>query len=63
MIEAILKIIGLTIVALGVIAVYDARTLSKKFFSNSDKNNSTKLLKIVGFILSLIGIGILYIVF
>lgn len=58
----IVKIIGLIIIALGVIGIYDARLLSQKFFSDSDKNNSTKTLRVVGFIISLIGAIIVYFV-
>ena len=56
----IIKIIGLIIVALGVIGVYDARDLSQKFFSNSDKNTSAKTLRIFGFIIAIIGAVIVY---
>ena len=56
----IIKIIGLIIVALGVIGIYDARDLSQKFFSNSDKNNSAKILRIFGFIIAIIGAVIVY---
>ena len=58
----IIKIIGLIIVALGVIAIYDARDLSQRFFSNSDKNNSAKTLRIFGFIIAIIGAVIVYLV-
>ena len=56
----IIKIIGLIIVALGVIGIYDARDLSQIFFSNSDKNNSAKILRIFGFIIAIIGAVIVY---
>ena len=56
----IIKIIGLIIIALGVIAICDARILSKKFFSNSDKNSSAKLLRVLGFLVAIIGTFIVY---
>ncbi len=56
----IVKIIGLIIVALGVIGIYDARDLSQKFFSNSDKNTSAKYLRAFGFIVAVIGAIIVY---
>lgn len=56
----IIRIIGLIIVAIGVIAIYDARDLSKKFFSDSDKNTSAKILRIFGFIIAIIGAIIVY---
>lgn len=58
----ILKIIGLIIIAIGVIWIYDARILSKKFFSNSDKRTSIKVLKIFGFIIAVIGAIVVYMI-
>ena len=55
----IIKIIGLIIIAIGVISICDARDLSKKFFSNSDKNTSAKVLKVAGFLISIIGMTII----
>lgn len=54
-INVVIKIIGLIIIALGVIMIYDARKLSEKWFSFGDRNGSTQALKIVGFIISIIG--------
>ncbi len=53
--ESIINCIGLIVLAVGVVCVYDARKITKKFFSTSDINNSTKTVKLVGFIVSLIG--------
>lgn len=61
MVGLVVKIIGFIIVALGIIAIYDARDLSKKFFSDSDKNSSAKVLRVVGFIIAIIGAVIVYI--
>lgn len=58
----IIKIIGLIIVAIGVISICDARDLSKKFFSNSDKNSSAMILRITGFIIAIIGAFIVYLI-
>lgn len=58
----IVKIIGLIIVAIGVISICDARDLSKKFFSDSDKNSSTMILRITGFIIAIIGAFIIYLI-
>lgn len=58
----ILKIIGLIIIAIGVIWIYDARILSKNFFSSSDKRTSTKVLKIFGFIIAVIGAIVVYMI-
>ena len=59
--KIIVEIVGLIVIAMGVIAIYDARIISKNFFSNSDKNSSVKLLRICGLILALIGAYIIYI--
>lgn len=58
MFNNVLDIIGIIIIAIGVVCVYDARNLTKKFFSTSDTNSATKTFKIVGFIISMIGSGI-----
>lgn len=48
-------IIGVIVIMLGIILIYDARDLAKKFFSFSDQNSATLGLKIAGFILDIIG--------
>ena len=53
--KIILKIIGLTLVSVGVILIYDARKITKKTFSFGDQNEATLGLKIVGFLLSISG--------
>ena len=53
--NVIIKIIGLIIIGIGTVMVYDARKITKKRFSFSDRNESTKILKIVGFIVAIIG--------
>lgn len=53
--KVVLKLIGIIILAIGVVCVYDARRLTKKFFSSSDTNDATKTFKMVGFIVSAIG--------
>ncbi len=51
----IIKIIGTIILMCGVILIYDARPITKKVFSFGDQNDGVKGLKIVGFVLSVIG--------
>lgn len=51
----IIKIIGTIILMCGVILIYDARPITKKVFSFGDQNDGVKGLKIVGFVLSIIG--------
>ena len=55
MFNIILKIIMLLIILGGVSLIYDARILTKKFFSFGDQNEGSFGLKIWGFILILIG--------
>lgn len=56
----ILKLAGLIMVAIGVIFVYDARTLTENWFSFGDQNEATTGFKILGFIVSMIGALIVY---
>ncbi len=48
-------VIGILIALIGVIFVYDARLLTKKLFSFGDQNEASMGLKILGFILAIIG--------
>lgn len=54
-VKIIIQIISLIIISLGVIMIYDARKLSKKWFSFGDRNSSVKTLKLLGFIIAVIG--------
>jgi len=58
--EIILTIVGLVFVLIGVILIYDARKITKNRFSFQDINEGTKYLKIFGFILTILGLGIMY---
>ena len=53
-------IIGVLIALLGVITIYDARLLTKKLFGFGDQNEASMGLKIVGFILAIIGGLVIY---
>ena len=46
--------------AIAVIMIFDARRLTKKLFSFSDQNNGSKWMKLGGFLVFLIGIGLLF---
>ena len=48
-------VIGAIIALIGVILIYDARPITKKMFSFGDQNDGAKGLKILGFILTVIG--------
>lgn len=56
-------IIALLLVMIGIIMIYDARKLSKKWFSFNDQNEGSKWFKIGGFLLAIIGILVLYFTF
>ena len=60
MLNIILSIIGIVIVILGVIMIYDARAVTKKLFGFGDQNEAALGLKIAGFIISAIGAIIIY---
>lgn len=60
MLNIILSIIGIIIVILGVIMIYDARSLTKKLFGFGDQNEAALGLKIAGFLVSAIGAVIIY---
>ena len=57
----IVDLIGTIIVMLGVILVYDARPITKKLFSFGDQNEGSLGLKIVGFVIAIIGAILIYI--
>ena len=54
-------LLGLIFIVIGVICIYDARMLTKKLFSFQDINEGTKTLKIFGFIISILGLGIIFV--
>lgn len=54
----VLKCIGALIMAIATAFVYDARKLTKKFFGTSDINSATKIFKIAGLFIFLLGAAI-----
>lgn len=55
MVQIILKILGFLIVLLGVILIYDARIITKKFFGFGDQNEGSTGLKMLGLAIAIIG--------
>jgi len=55
-----LFILGIILVMFGVILVFDARPITKKMFGFGDQNEATMGLKIIGFIVSIIGLIAIY---
>ena len=51
----IIKFLGLILLTVGVILIYDARPITRKVFSFGDQNEAVAGLKITGFVLSVIG--------
>ncbi len=60
MLKAIITLIAVIMVLVGVILIYDARIITKKFFGFGDQNEGSSGLKILGFLISIIGGLILY---
>ena len=60
MLQIIIKLIAILMVFAGVILIYDARLITKKFFGFGDQNEGSLGLKILGFIITIIGGLILY---
>lgn len=61
MLNTILNLIGIIVMAIGAVCVYDARKLTKKFFSSGDENVATRVFKIVGLVVFLIGCALVFI--
>lgn len=55
MFQIIIKLIAIIMVFMGVILIYDARLITKKFFGFGDQNEASQGLKILGFIIAIIG--------
>lgn len=56
----IINFVTLIMVVLGVTMVYDARIITKKLFGFGDQNQAALGIKILGFIISIIGALIIY---
>ena len=62
MVQVIVRLIAVIFMLLGVILIYDSRILTKKFFSFGDQNEGTMGLKILGFMIVIVGGIVFYIV-
>ncbi len=58
--QIIIMLIALVLVAIGVVCIFDARLITKKMFSFGDQNEGSMGLKILGFILVIIGAFIFF---
>lgn len=60
MVHIIFKIVGLILLSLGVIMVYDARILTRNWFGFGDQNEASTGFKILGAMVCFIGAIIVY---
>lgn len=60
MLDVVIKFIAVLVVLIGVILVYDARIITKKIFGFGDQNEATGGLKILGWLLGIIGVLIMF---
>jgi len=58
--QIILRLIGVLILHVGVVLIYDARIITKKMFGFGDQNEATSGFKILGVLICLIGLVISY---
>lgn len=56
----IIRLIAAVILLAGVILIFDARIITKRFFGFGDQNEASSGLKILGFILFIVGGLIMY---
>lgn len=60
MFQIVIKLFATLMLLIGVILIYDARIITKRFFGFGDQNEASSGLKILGFILAVIGGLIIY---
>lgn len=60
MFQVMIKLLAVVMLLAGVILIYDARILTKRFFGFGDQNEASNGLKILGFMIVIIGGLILY---
>lgn len=49
-----MKLFLVIIIAIGVTAIYDARKIVKQYFSKQDQNSTVLIIKIAGFVVSVL---------
>ena len=59
--KIILILLSVIIIAISATMIYDARTIAQNMFSSNETNETTKMLKIVGFVITIIGMSIIYV--
>jgi hypothetical protein len=58
--QVILLLIGALMATIGTVMIYDARILTKRFFSFGDQNDASLGLKIIGFLIAICGALLVY---
>lgn len=53
--QVIVLLIGVVMATIGTVMIYDARILTKRFFSFGDQNDASLGLKILGFLIAMGG--------
>lgn len=60
MFQVIIKIIAVLMILVGVILIYDSRIITKRFFGFGDQNEASSGLKILGFMIAVVGGLVIY---
>ena len=60
MLNIIMKLLMIILILFGIILIYDARIITKKFFGFGDQNEGSAGLKIIGFIIAIFGGIVMY---
>ena len=55
MLNIIMKLLMMILILFGITLIYDARIITKKFFGFGDQNEGSAGLKIIGFIIAIVG--------
>lgn len=55
MLNIIMKLLMIILILFGITLIYDARIITKKFFGFGDQNEGSAGLKIIGFIIAIVG--------
>ena len=55
MLNIIMRLIMMILILIGITLIYDARIITKKFFGFGDQNEGSAGLKIIGFIIAIVG--------
>ena len=55
MFNIIMRLLMMILILFGITLIYDARIITKKFFGFGDQNEGSAGLKIIGFIIAIVG--------